>query len=269
MRSTLRVVVGVFDTRHAMAILDTLRSHYTRVRWSRPDTSQQPVSWKSPFFAQHMHNDLFDNNADSNVEKSLWTLVDSSRENPLVCYTLLDTAGLTWTHHVEPGRFVSLAAGRQKSMPSIKLPGGRNSARMSPCRACWWAKYCAAPMPTRASSASIRAKRPQLHNLVGEYNCSMRFEWDDDKQAANLRNHGLDLADAEVVFQHPRLTWLDTREDYGEDRWCSLGMLQGRVVVLVYTERLPDIIRVISLRKATHRERTQYDQFLQDRLGQG
>ena len=97
----------------------------------------------------------------------------------------------------------------------------------------------------------------------------MRFEWDDDKQAANLRNHGLDLADAEVVFQHPRLTWLDTREAYGEDRWCSLGMLQGRVVVLVYTERLPDIIRVISLRKATRRERTQYDQFLQDRLGQG
>ena len=130
-------------------------------------------------------------------------------------------------------------------------------------------KVLRSPTPTCASSASIRAKRPQLHNLVGEYNCSMRFEWDDDKQAANLRNHGLDLADAEAVFQHPRLTWLDTREDYGEDRWCSLGMLQGRVVVLVYTERLPDIIRVISLRKATRRERTQYDQFLQDRLGQG
>ena len=75
----------LFDTRHAVAILDTLRSHYTRVHWSRPDTSQQPVSWKSPFFAQHMHNDLFDSNAESNLEKSLWTLVDSSRENRLVC----------------------------------------------------------------------------------------------------------------------------------------------------------------------------------------
>ena len=42
----------------AVAILDTLRSHYTRVRWSRPDMSQQPVSWKSPYFAQHMHNDV-------------------------------------------------------------------------------------------------------------------------------------------------------------------------------------------------------------------
>jgi hypothetical protein len=75
----------LFDTCHAVAILDTLRSRYTRVRWSRHGTSQQPVSWKSPFFAQHMHNDLFDSNADSNVEKSLWTLVDSARENRLVC----------------------------------------------------------------------------------------------------------------------------------------------------------------------------------------
>src|SRR5262245_59873848 len=110
---------------------------------------------------------------------------------------------------------------------------------------------------------------PKLHSLLREINCPMRFEWDDDKQAENLRKHGIDLADAEAIFQHPCLTRLDTREEYGEDRWCSLGMLQGRVVVLVYTERLPDIIRVISLRKATRRERTKYDQFLQDRLGQG
>ena len=223
---------------------------------------------KSPFFAQHMHNDLFDSNADSNVEKSLDFSRLFKRESPCLLYpfrhgwTTMDISRRT-------RRFVSLAAGRQKLMLSIRSPGGRNLVRMSPYRACWWAKCCAAPTPMRASSASKRAKQPQLHNLVGEYNCSMRFEWDDDKQAANLRNHGLDLADAEAVFQHPRLTWLDTRADYGEDRWCSLGMLQGRVVVLVYTGRLPDIIRVISLRKATRRERTQYDQFLQDRLGQG
>src|SRR5215470_2674138 len=127
----------LFDTRHAVTILNTLRSHYTHVRWSRPDTSQQPVSRKSPFFAPHMHNDLFDSNADSNVEKSLWTLVDSSRENRLVCYALLDTTGLTWTYHVAFERFVSLAAGLQKSMPSIRSPGEHNSARMSLCRACW------------------------------------------------------------------------------------------------------------------------------------
>jgi uncharacterized protein len=64
----------------------------------------------------------------------------------------------------------------------------------------------------------------------------MHFEWDADKQAENLRKHGLDFADVATVFQHPRLTWLDTREDYGEDRWGSLGMLQGRVVVLIYSK---------------------------------
>ena len=75
----------------------------------------------------------------------------------------------------------------------------------------------------------------------------------------NLSKHGLDFADAPAVFQSPQLTWLDTREDYGEDRWCSLGMLQGRVVVLVYTERVSDMVRILSLRKATRYERTQYD----------
>src|SRR5262249_35444689 len=114
--------------------------------------------WKSPFFAQHMHNDLFGSNADSNVEKSLWTLVDSSRENPLVCYALFNTTGLPWTHHVAPELFALLAAGHQKSMLSIRSLGGRNLARMSPCRVCWWAKCCAAPTPMRVSSASIRTK---------------------------------------------------------------------------------------------------------------
>ena len=97
----------------------------------------------------------------------------------------------------------------------------------------------------------------------------MHVEWDGEKRTANLSKHGLDFADAPTVFQSLRLTWLDTREDYGEDRWCSLGMLQGRVVVLVYTERSYDIVRILSLRKATRHERTQYGRFLQDRLGTG
>ena len=97
----------------------------------------------------------------------------------------------------------------------------------------------------------------------------MRCEWDEDKRTENLRTHGLDLADAAAVLQYLRLTALDTREDYGEDRWCSIGMLQGRVVVLVYTEPAPDLMRVISLRKATRHERTQYEHYLQNRLGPG
>ena len=56
-------------------------------------------------------------------------------------------------------------------------------------------------------------------------------------------------------MQSLRLTALDTREDYGEDRWGSIGMLYGRVVVLVYSALAPDLIRVIALRKATRHER--------------
>ena len=63
-----------------------------------------------------------------------------------------------WT--LKPERFVSLAAGRRKSMPSIRSPGGRNLVRTLSCHACWWAKCCAAPTPMRASSTSIRAKPP-------------------------------------------------------------------------------------------------------------
>ena len=79
----------------------------------------------------------------------------------------------------------------------------------------------------------------------------MHLEWDEEKRTANLGKHGLDFADASGVLQSPRLTWLDTREDYGEDRWCSLGMLQGRVVVLVYTEHSSGIVRILSLRVTT------------------
>lgn len=97
----------------------------------------------------------------------------------------------------------------------------------------------------------------------------MQYVWDEDKRTDNLRRRGLDFVDAAIVMQSLRLTALDTREDYGEDRWCSIGMLYGRVVVLVYSELTPDLIRVISLRKATRHERTQYAHFLQHRLGSG
>jgi uncharacterized DUF497 family protein len=97
----------------------------------------------------------------------------------------------------------------------------------------------------------------------------MQYAWDEDKRRENLRRRGLDFADAAIVMQSLCLTALDTREDYGEDRWCSIGMLYGRVVVLVYSALAPDLIRVISLRKATRHERTHYARFLQDRLGAG
>ena len=59
---------------------------------------------------------------------------------------------------------------------------------------------------------------------------------------------------------------LDTRQDYGEDRWVALGMIHGVAVVLVFTER-DDKLRPISLRKATAMERSIYEKARQKYVG--
>lgn len=61
--------------------------------------------------------------------------------------------------------------------------------------------------------------------------------FDETKRQANLRKHELDFADCETVFDAPLVTEEDTREAYGEQRLKSLGWLNGRVVVVIWTER--------------------------------
>ena len=81
---------------------------------------------------------------------------------------------------------------------------------------------------------------------------------------------GFDFADAWKIFATPMLRDLDEREDYGEDRWIGIGILDARIVVVVFTQREEsdeEIIRIISLRKALAHERIKYEQALRDRLG--
>ncbi len=94
----------------------------------------------------------------------------------------------------------------------------------------------------------------------------MRFEWDPAKNRANIRKHGLDFHDIEEIFRGIVLAEPDTREDYGERRWRGLGRICGRTVQIVFSERDPETIRVISLRKATKRERKEYEKSLQNGL---
>jgi uncharacterized DUF497 family protein len=77
----------------------------------------------------------------------------------------------------------------------------------------------------------------------------MRFLWDEPKRQANLNKHGVDYTDAERVFAGPTFTFEDDREDYGEQRWVTLGLLGVKVVVIVHTETAEEI-RVISMREA-------------------
>ena len=89
----------------------------------------------------------------------------------------------------------------------------------------------------------------------------MTCEWDETKNRANIRKHGIDFMDVPSMFQHPMVTFLDQRMDYGEERWIGIGILKTIVAVVVFTEPKDGTIRIISARKATtHEERIYRDE---------
>ena len=81
----------------------------------------------------------------------------------------------------------------------------------------------------------------------------MRFAWGETKRKANLELHGLDFVDAPRVFEGPTYTYEDDRFAYAEQRFITLGLLEGMPVSIVHTETTRQI-RVISFRKATKHE---------------
>ena len=91
----------------------------------------------------------------------------------------------------------------------------------------------------------------------------MRFSWSDAKRRSNLLNHGLDSVDAPRVFDGVTYTFEDDRLDYGEERFVTLGLLDGIVVSIVHTES-PRTIRLISFRKATKREQAIFFDSIKD-----
>jgi uncharacterized protein len=95
----------------------------------------------------------------------------------------------------------------------------------------------------------------------------MNFNWDERKNEVNIDKHGFDFADAHRIFDLPMVVELDESYDYGEGRLVGTGMLDGRIVVLVYTEHDEQSVGIISLRKALSHERKRYEQYLKNRLG--
>ena len=81
----------------------------------------------------------------------------------------------------------------------------------------------------------------------------MRFSWDERERRSNLKVHGLDFRDVPKVLEGLTFTFEDDRCVYGEQRWVSLGSLNGVAVSVVHTEN-PGSIRVIPLRRATRHE---------------
>lgn len=92
----------------------------------------------------------------------------------------------------------------------------------------------------------------------------MRVEWDNNKNISNRKKHGVSFELAQEVFDDPlALSKLD-RVESGEERWHTLGMVDG-ILLLLVTHTVRDdegeeIIRIISARKATAYERRRYEQ---------
>jgi uncharacterized protein len=85
-----------------------------------------------------------------------------------------------------------------------------------------------------------------------------QFEWDDDKAAANLRDHGISFAKAVKALADPfGVEWIDDSEFYGEERCNLLGMCEGVILHVTYTER-GERIRIISARRAERHEQDDY-----------
>lgn len=85
----------------------------------------------------------------------------------------------------------------------------------------------------------------------------MQIEFDLDKRDKTLAERGLDFARAGEVFGGRHLTAEDLRENYSEPRYTTLGRLDGRMVIMVWTPR-GEVRRIISMRKANEREQARY-----------
>jgi len=92
----------------------------------------------------------------------------------------------------------------------------------------------------------------------------MRFVWDEEKSRSNRAMHKVSFETAALVFEDPWALSIQDRDVEGEQRWQTLGLVGGVVILLVAhtykAENGEEVIRIISARKATARERMLYEQ---------
>lgn len=89
----------------------------------------------------------------------------------------------------------------------------------------------------------------------------MLFEWDDEKEKINIKKHKLSFSTAALVFNDKnRIWWYDDLHSDDEDRYITIGMISQKpnIVMVVYTERNGDKIRIISARAAQKNEKEAY-----------
>ena len=88
------------------------------------------------------------------------------------------------------------------------------------------------------------------------------FEWDEEKNKLNRKNHGISFEEATEVFNFTHLTYIDDRHDYGEVREITIGQITSlSLIVVVHTQR-NGLIRIISARKALKYERSKFYEYI-------
>jgi hypothetical protein len=90
------------------------------------------------------------------------------------------------------------------------------------------------------------------------------FEWDDRKAEVNFLKHGIRFDEAALVFDDPFAVSVQDRIENGEQRWQTIGMASGCLLLLVaHTVRFEDkgieIVRIISARRVDRKERRRYE----------
>jgi len=91
----------------------------------------------------------------------------------------------------------------------------------------------------------------------------MRFEWDVDKNVSNQTKHGVSFELASEVFDDPLHVSVADRIEGGEQRWITLGLVEGIVILIVahtwHDDGDDEVVRIISARRATRKERRSYE----------
>ena len=89
---------------------------------------------------------------------------------------------------------------------------------------------------------------------------NLKFGWGRSKARSNYAKHGVSFDLAKGVFKDPfAVEFLDDRQDYGEQRFVIIGMVDDHLLYVAYTER-NEVIRIISARRATNYEEEAYFQ---------
>ena len=89
------------------------------------------------------------------------------------------------------------------------------------------------------------------------------YEWDDEKNRANIEKHGVSFERAVRIFEGPTLSVVDERFAYEELREISIGLVDGVVYLTVAHTDREGVTRIVSARPATRSERRRYEEAIQ------